>query len=104
MTAVANHRRAALAAAGCALWVALGAAPRASAQEEPRSQAAEAKAAYDRAEADYQLGHFREALGNYEAAYHLRPKAALLFNIAQCHRQMEAFAMAAKTYRSFIRL
>jgi tetratricopeptide (TPR) repeat protein len=84
----------------------LAAAPaaRAAAPDEEQSSLEQAKALFDKAEAHYQLGHFREALADYEAAFHLRRKAALLFNIAQCHRQLEQFKEAATTYRSFLRL
>jgi tetratricopeptide (TPR) repeat protein len=64
----------------------------------------EARRAYADAEVEYHLGHFAESLQNYELAYKLSRVPALLFNIAQCHRQLKHFEQAATTYRSFIGL
>ncbi len=51
----------------------------------------------------YNLGKFSAALSELEAAYQLRPLPALLFNIAQCHRQLNDPDKAAQLYRSFLR-
>ncbi len=78
--------------------LASGAQPAAAAAEDA------AKAAYREGAADYALGHFRDALAKFELAYKLKQAPTLLFNIAQCHRQLKEFDEAATTYRSFIRL
>ena len=62
-----------------------------------------ARVAYDAGEAEYALGHYREALQKFEEAFKLSRKVQLLFNIAQCHRQLKQMDLAATTYRSFIR-
>ena len=63
-----------------------------------------AKAAFQEGNAYYSLGHFREALGSFEKAYKLKQVQGLLFNIAQCHRQLKQFELAVATYKSFVRL
>lgn len=64
----------------------------------------DAKLAYNEAEAEYNLGNFDKALESFEQAYKLARVPAILFNIAQCHRQLNNLDRAASTYRSFIRL
>jgi tetratricopeptide (TPR) repeat protein len=56
------------------------------------------------ADAEYNLGHYREALTKFEAVYKAKPLPALLYNIAQCHRQLGDLRQALVTYKSFIRL
>jgi tetratricopeptide (TPR) repeat protein len=58
---------------------------------------------YAEGQAEYNLGHFREALGKYEGAYKLKAVPALLFNIAQCHRQLGDMKSAASAYRAYLR-
>jgi tetratricopeptide (TPR) repeat protein len=45
-----------------------------------------AKQAYERATRHYNLGEFEQALTQFKEAYAAKPLPALLFNIAQCHR------------------
>jgi tetratricopeptide (TPR) repeat protein len=71
---------------------------------KPPALADDAKALYDEGSGQYALGHFQEALKDFERVYLLKRLPALLFNIAQCHRQMKNFEEAAVTLRSFIRL
>ena len=51
----------------------------------------------------YDLGKYPEALGAFEAAYEKKPVPGLLFNIAQCHRQMGHLDQAARVYKSYLR-
>ncbi len=76
----------------------------AGAKAKPTSEGEAALASFRAGEALYALGHFREALEKFETAYKLKPVQGLLFNIAQCHRQLKQFELAVTTYRSFIRL
>src|SRR5437762_365995 len=62
------------------------------------NEAADARAAYVDGEGEYALGHYDKALSRFEEAFKLSRKAQLLFNIAQCHRQMKNFDMAVTTY------
>ena len=52
--------------------------------------------------AEYELGHYQEALALFEKAYKKKSVPALLYNIAQCHRQLGDLKMARATYKTFI--
>ena len=47
-----------------------------------------AKAEFVRAETHYRLGEFQQALELYRSAYKLAGRPHLLFNVAQCYRQL----------------
>jgi len=51
----------------------------------------------------YNLDRHAEALAEYEAAYLAVPDAALLFNIAQCHRKLGHDKDALAFYKSYLR-
>src|SRR5262249_49133839 len=51
----------------------------------------------------YDLGKYPEALEAFESAYQKKPVPGLLFNIAQCHRQMGQLEQAARVYKSYLR-
>src|SRR5256885_9088413 len=51
----------------------------------------------------YDLGKYAEALENFETAYQRKAVPALLFNIAQCHRQLGHLEQAARVYKSYLR-
>ncbi len=80
-----------------ALVLALGASPLAAAPLTPES-----KAVYDKAVTEYDLGHYKDALADFEKVYTAQHVPALLFNIAQCHRLLGELKEAAAVYRSFI--
>jgi tetratricopeptide (TPR) repeat protein len=63
-----------------------------------------ARAHFLRAEKAFNLAKFTEALAAYEAAYEIRPLPALLFNIAQCHRNLGDHERAIFFYRRYITL
>ena len=65
---------------------------------------AEAKAHYARGTSYYNLGRYREALAEYEAAYLAVQDPPFLFNIAQCHRKMGRDQEALGAYRSYLRV
>ena len=52
-----------------------------------------------RAVSAYDLGHYQEALEEFERAYSLYPTDNLLFNIAQTHRRLEHCEQAVERYR-----
>lgn len=54
-------------------------------KSDARSQA---KAAVERAQVDYKLGRFQDALDGYRRAYELFQAPVLLFDIGQCHRNL----------------
>ncbi len=66
-------------------------------EKEARKLAQAGQTAYD-------LGRFDEALDDFTKAYEASPKPGLLFNIAQCHRQMKAYERAAFFYRRYLSL
>jgi hypothetical protein len=72
----------------------------AQAHENP---SASAKAHYKEGRAHYQLGEYSAAIKEFKEAYHLKPDATFLFNIAQCHRQLREYAEAIQLYRNYLR-
>jgi tetratricopeptide (TPR) repeat protein len=53
-----------------------------------------AKERYLAGEAAFKVGRFEDALKEYTAAYELQPHPDLLFNIAQCHRNLANYDRA----------
>src|SRR5438874_1850687 len=51
---------------------------------------------------EYDLGHYEAALQHSEELYKLKPVPGVLFNVAQCHRQLGHLKEAARLYRSFL--
>ncbi|GMU04853.1 hypothetical protein ASNO1_11050 [Corallococcus caeni] len=52
----------------------------------------------------YDLGEFDRSLKAFSEAYRLKPLPAFLFNIAQCHRQLNNPSRAAFFYRRYLAL
>lgn len=63
---------------------------------------AEAKAVFDRAQAQFERGRYRSALEGYRRAYALAPLPALLYDAAQCERKLRRYADAERDYRRFL--
>jgi tetratricopeptide (TPR) repeat protein len=55
------------------------------------------------ASVEYDVGHFDQALDLYAKAYERYPKAALLFDIGQCHRLLGHFERAIFFYQGYLR-
>jgi len=68
--------------------------------ENPR---AEAKVEVERAEVQYKLGRFDEALEGYSRAYELVNAPGLLFNIGQCHRNLKSYERAIFFFQEYLR-
>ena len=62
----------------------------------------EAKTHFNRGVKLYNLGHFQEAIPEFEKAYDLDPAPILLFNIAQSHRQNGNKERALFFYRRYL--
>lgn len=62
-----------------------------------------AKLAYQKGLVAYNLGRFDDALGAFTEAYEKSADPALLWNIAQCQRQLGQRASAARSYRAYVR-
>ena len=64
---------------------------------------ATAKEHFNQGNRHYELGHYQEALSEFEVAYMAVPDPAFLFNIAQCHRKMGHDKEAVGFYKSYLR-
>jgi tetratricopeptide (TPR) repeat protein len=62
----------------------------------------EARELFKRAELNFNLLKFAEALGDYQAAYQAKPLPGFLFNIAQCHRNMGQYERARFFFRRYL--
>ncbi|HEX9103865.1 MAG TPA: tetratricopeptide repeat protein, partial [Polyangia bacterium] len=62
-----------------------------------------AKQAYERGVKQYNLGEYESALEAFTSAYDQLPDPALLYNLAQCHRQLGHARKAITLYRSYLR-
>jgi tetratricopeptide (TPR) repeat protein len=51
----------------------------------------------------YNLGRWLEAIDGFERAYQMTGDAALLFNLAQAHRQLDHIPEALRFYRAYLR-
>jgi tetratricopeptide (TPR) repeat protein len=67
------------------------------------SPTTEAKARYDSGTGHYNLAEYKEALQDFKEAYRLIRHPALIFNIAQCYRQLNDPDQAVIFYRAFRR-
>src|SRR6516165_5979940 len=81
-----------------ALAASLGARPAAAGEAAKKA----AKPHYDKGASEYNLGHFAEAISEFEKAYEQDPAPILLFNIAQAHRQSGNNERAAFFYRRYL--
>lgn len=63
----------------------------------------DAKQQVNAADIAYRLGRFEEALAKYSRAYELYPVAGLLFNIAQCHKNLKDYEKAIFFYEGYLR-
>jgi tetratricopeptide (TPR) repeat protein len=88
-----------------ALVIGAGTAATAIAQPTPTAsaEADEARRLSQQATADYKRGHFAEALTGYSAAYELFRAPQFLFNIAQCHFQLEQWDRAVFFFEGYLR-
>ncbi len=62
-----------------------------------------AKVEFDKAQIQYKLGHFDEALAGYSRAYELFPAPAFLFNIGQCHKNLKNYERAIFFFEGYLR-
>ena len=59
---------------------------------------------YDRAEKQFALGKFEDALEYYQKAYDADPRPGFLFNIGQCHRNIGDYESAVFSYKKYLKL
>ncbi len=81
------------------LFVPLGVA---AAEDNPATKQ-RARAFYDEGEELYAAGKYREAQAKFARAYETLPLKAFLFNIAQCHFQLEEYDSAGEYYRAYLK-
>jgi tetratricopeptide (TPR) repeat protein len=62
----------------------------------------EAREAARKAAIRYEIGEFKEALELFKEAYKSFDEPSLLFNIAQCYRQLDDKVNAVRIYRSYL--
>jgi len=74
-----------------------------SSAEITEAAKAEARVHFQRGKAAFELGRFAEALQAYEQAYKLAPLPGFLFNIGQCHRNLDNFDKAIFSFRLYLR-
>lgn len=63
----------------------------------------QARDLYQEGRRQYNLGHWREAITTFEQSYALSGDPALLFNLAQAHRQARDTADAIRLFKAFLR-
>jgi tetratricopeptide (TPR) repeat protein len=63
----------------------------------------DARAHVATADTAFKLGHFDDALAEYEKAYELFPAPALLFNLGQCHRNLRHWERAVFFFEGYLR-
>lgn len=69
----------------------------------PANAKAQAIEHFQRGKVAFDLGHFEEALRQYETAYRLLPAPKMLFNIGQCHRNLNHYEQALFAFRRYRR-
>ena len=62
----------------------------------------QAKTRFSRGETHYRLGNFSQALKEYQAALRLTHRPSIIFNIAQCHRQLNNNPKALFYYKLYL--
>jgi tetratricopeptide (TPR) repeat protein len=77
--------------------------PRPALSAESHDPKAEARAEVAKATRNYKLGRFEEALAAYTRAYELFDTPALLFNIAQCHKNLRNHERAIFFFQGYLR-
>jgi tetratricopeptide (TPR) repeat protein len=95
-----NGRAKLIVVALLALGIASAARTSAARAESRGKQTAEAH--YEKGMKAYTLGHFPEAIEEFEKAYELRAEPVFLYNIAQSHRQDNNFQRAIFFYRRYL--
>lgn len=64
---------------------------------------ARARQHYKNGKAAFELGKFGKALKQYEKAYQILPLPGFLFNIGQCHRNLNLYEKAIFSFRLYLR-
>src|SRR5437868_3375157 len=97
MRAVPRQSRVQAVTLGVGLWLALCGVAAAGPDEDT------ARELTRRGHINYNLGHYLDAVRDYEEAYRLVPDPTLLYNVAQAYRQAGKLERALNLYRTFLR-
>lgn len=63
----------------------------------------QARQHFDAGTKAYDLGHYIDAVKEYEAAYNAKPDPAILYNIGQAYRLAGDYPSAIRSYKSYLR-
>jgi PEGA domain-containing protein len=66
-------------------------------------EVAEAKTRFRRGAELYRAKQYREAIGEFEAAYRLKPAGAIHYNVAQCRERLGEWPAAIRSYHDYLR-
>src|SRR5215831_14047144 len=69
----------------------------------PANARAQARAQVKKAQTEYKIARFEEALADYTRAYELYPAPALLFDLGQCHRNLKNYERAVFFFEGYLR-
>lgn len=69
----------------------------------PQTRAATAEVRHRAGVAAFAKGHYQDAIDLFLEANRLRPSAALSFNVARCHEQLDDASSALAWYRDYLR-
>ncbi|RKG63904.1 tetratricopeptide repeat protein [Corallococcus sp. CA054B] len=105
MRSLIRSRRSEPRALSLALALALGTPfPAVAAEATTTAVDDQAREKFSEGNLAYDLGEFDRALKAFSEAYRLKPLPAFLFNIAQCHRQLNNPSRASFFYRRYLSL
>lgn len=85
-----------------ALCLACLASARVAAADDPSMRAA--KRHYERGQKLFALQKFEDALEQYQKAFDAKPVPAFLFNIGQCHRNLDDYDAAIFSFKRYLKL
>lgn len=88
--------------AACALTLAAGQSRLVYAQQGSDAQRERAREHFERGKAAFELKDFEKAIREYEAAYNIMPLPGLIFNIAQCYRNLQRYDEAIQLFQQYL--
>src|SRR5258708_3439609 len=57
---------------------------------------------FEQGKREFDAGHYRDALAEFQQAYQLAPYPQLLYNIARCHEELKHLREALDTYERYL--
>ena len=71
-------------------------------QAQKKGALQKAKRLFEQGETQYRLGNFTRALGSYQAALRQAQRPSIIFNIAQCYRQLKRWDKSLFYYKLYL--